>query len=118
MGSFLRLAYYKCTLVSISSDVFIDFGSFFTRRGAVVGKHVNIGAFCIIGLVTIEDRVFIASRVSIPSGRRQHVKRYDDKNPSDESTFDRVTIGEACWIGEGVHCHGRFGSDALSLPGV
>jgi len=100
-GSYLRLAYYKGTLSSISSDVFISFGSFFSKREAVVGSHVTIGSFCILGLVTIEDRVLIASRISIPSGRRQHTQRYDLENPSERLTFDRITIGSECWIGEG-----------------
>lgn len=100
-GSYIRLAFYKGTLESISSDVYIGFGSFFSRRGAIVGNKVNIGSYCILGLVTIGDRVLVASRVSIPSGRRQHALRYDEENPSEELTFDRITIGNECWLGEG-----------------
>lgn len=102
MGSYLRLAFYKGTLVSISSDVYIGFGSYFSRPGAVVGNFVTIGSSCIIGLVTLGDKVLVASRVSMPSGRRQHALRYDDSNPKDDMIFDRVTIGEECWIGEGA----------------
>lgn len=116
-GSFLRHAFYKCTLASISSDAFIGFGSYFSKREAVVGNHVNIGAFCIIGLVTLEDRVLIASRVSIPSGRRQHAHLYDDKNPTSESIFDHVTIGEACWIGEGSIVMADLGSRCIVSAG-
>jgi acetyltransferase-like isoleucine patch superfamily enzyme len=51
--------------------------------------HVNIGA-----------DVRLASRVSIPSGRRQHL---DDSGAlSDGTRFDSVTIGEHCWVGEGA----------------
>lgn len=100
-GSYLRLAFYMGTLESISPDVYIGFGSFFSRRGAMIGRGVNIGSYCILGLVTIGDRTLVASRVSIPSGRRQHVLRYDSENPSDELTFDRIIVGSDCWIGEG-----------------
>lgn len=100
-GSYLRLAYYRGTLLAASADVFIGFGSYFSRRGAVVGKSVNIGSYCILGLVTLGDRVLVASRVSIPSGRRQHALRYDEASPSETLTFDRITIGNECWIGEG-----------------
>jgi len=100
-GSYLRLAYYRGTLASISPDVFIGFGSFFSRREAFVGQGVNIGSYCILGLVSLGDRVLVASRVSIPSGRRQHVLRYAEQNPSDELTFDRITVASECWIGEG-----------------
>lgn len=101
-GSYLRIAYYRGTLESVSSDVFIAFGSYFSRRGAVVGKYVSIGAYCILGDVILEDRVLLASRVSVTSGKRQHALRYDNDNPSDEMTFDRVTIGRDSWVGEGA----------------
>ena len=45
-GSYLRLAYYKGTLASISPDVFIGFGSYFSKRESVVGKYVNIASRC------------------------------------------------------------------------
>lgn len=101
-GSYLRLAYYRGTLDSISPDVFIAFGSYFSRRGAVIGKNVSLGAYCILGDVTLGDNVILASRVSITSGKRQHAQRYDADNPSEEMIFDHLTIGRDCWIGEGA----------------
>lgn len=101
-GSYLRVAYYRCTLKSVSPDVFIAFGSYFSRRGVVIGNNVSIGAYCILGDVTLEDRVLLASRVSITSGKRQHAQRFDSNNPSEETIFDHVTIGRECWIGEGA----------------
>lgn len=101
-GSYLRLAYYRGMLESISQDVIIGFGSYFSRRGAVIGRNVAIGAYCILGDVTLGDRVLLASRVSILSGKRQHVQRFDTENPSEITIFDHVTIGSDCWIGEGA----------------
>ena len=101
-GSYLRVAYYWGTLESISFDVYIAFGSYFSRRGAVIGKNVSIGAYCILGDVTLKDRVLLASHVSITSGKRQHALRFDADNPSEDMTFDHVTIGSECWIGEGA----------------
>lgn len=100
-GSFLRQAYYLGTLQGMSADVFIGFGSYFSQRGAIVGQNVSIGAYCILGQVNLGARTLIASRVSIPSGRRQHAQRYDEQNPSTEMILDRVTVGSDCWIGEG-----------------
>ena len=116
-GSYLRLAYYKGTLTSISPDVFIGFGSYFSKRESVVGKYVNIGSFCILGLVTLGDRVLVASRVSIPSGRRQHAQRYVDPNPTDEMIFDRVNIGADCWIGEGAIVMADLGERCIVSAG-
>lgn len=116
-GSYLRLAFYRCTLESISSDVFIGFGSYFSQKGAVVGKYVTIGSYFIIGLVTIGDRVLIASRVSIPSGKRQHALRYEGEYPSEELIFDRVSIGSQCWIGEGTVIMADLGERCLVSAG-
>jgi len=116
-GSYLRLAYYKGTLTSISPDVFIGFGSYFSKRESVVGKYVNIGSFCILGLVTLGDRVLVASRVSIPSGLRQHARRYDIGNPSDDLTYDRVAIGADCWIGEGAIIMADLGERCIVSAG-
>lgn len=116
-GSYLRLAYYKGTLAGISPDVYIGFGSFFSRREAIIGRNVTIGAFCIIGNVQLGNDVLVASRVSIPSGHRQHSLRYDETNPSDELIFDRVTIGEACWIGEGAIVMADLGERCIVSAG-
>ncbi|GAM10588.1 nodulation protein L [Geobacter sp. OR-1] len=116
-GSFLRLAYYRCTLESVSPDVFIGFGSYFSRRGAVLGRNVSIGAYCILGDVTLEDRVLLASRVSITSGKRQHAQRYDIENPSEDMIFDRVTIGRESWIGEGAIIMADVGERSIVSAG-
>ena len=62
MGSFTRVAYYLGTLENMSADVFIDFGSFFAHPTARVGRNVTIGAYCILGTVTIGDDVLVGSR--------------------------------------------------------
>lgn len=117
IGSYVRLAYYRGTLESVSSDVYIAFGSFFSRRGAVIGKNVSIGAYCILGDVTLEDRVLLASRVSITSGKRQHALRFDIDNPSEDTIFDRVTIGSNCWVGEGAIIMADVGEGCIVSAG-
>lgn len=100
LGSYLRAAYYWALLEYCSWEVHVGFGSYFSQRGAELGANVSMGGYCIIGTVLIGDSVMIASRVSIPSGKRQHVDevgRLDAK-----TTLDRVTIGKNCWIGEGA----------------
>jgi len=116
-GSYLRLAYYRCTLVSVSQDAVIGFGSYFSRRGAAIGKYVSIGAYCVLGDVILEDRVLLASRVSIPSGKRQHAQRFDTDNPSDDRIFDLVTIGSDCWIGEGAIIMADVGARCIVAAG-
>lgn len=116
-GSYLRLAYYRGTLESVSQDVCIGFGSYFSRRGAVIGRYVGIGAYCVLGDVTLGDRVLLASRVSITSGKQQHAQRFDADNPSEEMIFDHVTIGRDCWIGEGAIIMANVGERCIVSAG-
>src|SRR5579871_1336968 len=54
-GSYLRVAYYVLTLRQCSWDVYIGVGSFFAHTQTTVGSHISIGAYCVIGHVTIGD---------------------------------------------------------------
>jgi len=113
MGSFTRVAYYLGTLENMSADVFIDFGSFFAHPTARVGRNVTIGAYCILGTVTIGDDVLVGSRVSIPSGKYQHGSSMIRAEEIEEIQYDRIIIGDRSWIGEGAIIMANVGSDAI-----
>jgi acetyltransferase-like isoleucine patch superfamily enzyme len=99
-GVQLRAAFYFATLDRCHWEVHIGFGSLFVHRGAELGRHVSTGAYCVIGHATIGDGVRLASRVSIPSGKRQHL---DERGALSAAThFDRVQVGPDCWVGEGA----------------
>lgn len=99
IGSYFRVCYYAIILDEFPYDTFIGFGSYFSQRSAIIKKGVNIGAFCILGKVTILKDVMIGSRVSVTSGKRQHI---NSDGKVDNSIFNptRVTIGEKTWVGE------------------
>jgi acetyltransferase-like isoleucine patch superfamily enzyme len=101
-GSYLRLAYYRFTLRRVSPDAFVGFGSFFSKSGAEIGSFVSIGSYCVLGDVALGDGTVVGSRVSVPSGKRQHAKRFAAEGASEEMLFERVSIGKRCWIGEGA----------------
>lgn len=111
-GSFCRAAFYKLTLQDCSIDFAIAFGSFFSRRRAVVGRYVSIGSYCIIGQARIGTRTQIASHVEIP-GARQH-SRDSHGLLSDSSTAPDtyVVIGEDCWIGASAIILANVGSQS------
>ena len=115
IGSYIRLSYYMGTLKKISLNVYIGFGSFFSQRSAVVGHNVNIGAYCIIGNAVIKDRVFIASKVSITSGKRQHGRALDFDLTNVH--YDKVTIGKRVWIGEGAIVMADVGNECMVSAG-
>ncbi len=99
-GDYLRTAYYVLTLRECSLDSRISFGSFFAQSSAIVGKHVYIGAYCVMGTCTIGERTQIASHVQVLGGSRQHERSSNGRiMGSDEHKFLTVVIGADCWIG-------------------
>jgi acetyltransferase-like isoleucine patch superfamily enzyme len=100
LGNYLRGAYYRMTLDVCAWETSIGYGSLFTHRGASVAPNVSTGAYCVIGHARIGAGTMFGSRVSVPSGKRQHFD--DDGRLSTESRFETVSIGPGCWIGEGA----------------
>lgn len=99
-GDYMRVAFYKLTLLDCSLASRIGFGSFFAHREATVGSRVYIGPYCVLGRVSIGPRSQIASGVQVLSGRHQHVRDSSGViSGSHEGEFVAVTIGSDCWIG-------------------
>jgi virginiamycin A acetyltransferase len=109
-GDFLRAAFYKYTLDDCSIDTRIAFGSFFSRRQAIVGANVSIGAFCVIGCARIGPRTQISSHVEIPSGPHQHSR--GSQGDLVGSTDGEVAIGADCWIGASAVILANVGSQS------
>lgn len=117
-GSYLRRTFYSLTLEHCSTNCHIGFGSIFTHRNAVVKENVSIGNFAIIGSAIIGKRCEIASRVSITSGRHQHVKGPEGQwIQSPKHTKSRVYIGSDVWIGEGAIVMANVGRSCLIAAG-
>jgi virginiamycin A acetyltransferase len=99
-GDYLRVAYYKLTLLECSLTSRISFGTFFAHRETAVGPGVYIGSYCVIGKTSIGERTQIASGVQILSGGHQHARDADGRiTGSGEGQFTTVDIGADCWIG-------------------
>lgn len=116
VGIQLRAAYYFGTLDECSWEVHIGFGSLFTHRGAKLQRQVSTGAYCVMGHARLGRGVRLASRVSIPSGRRQH---FDDEGRlSAETRFDEVSIGSGSWVGEGAIVMADVGAGSIVAAGA
>jgi acetyltransferase-like isoleucine patch superfamily enzyme len=100
-GDYLRTAFYHCTLRQAPLDFRISYGSFFAHPDAVVGRSVYIGAYSVLGRVSVGDRAQIASQVMILSGARQHRRDSSGrlKGSEDGGEFTKIVIEEDCWIG-------------------
>ena len=100
IGSYFRVAYYIVTLKHCTVNTFIAFGSFFSHRDVILGDNVGIGSYCVIGCVRVGRDVMFGSRVSVPSGKLQHID--ENRRITREIYLEVVTIGKKTWIGEGA----------------
>lgn len=116
LGQWLRTAYYFGTLDQCSWEVRFGFGTVFAHRGASIGRRVSTGAYCVIGHARIGEDVMIGSRVSIPSGKRQHL---DEAGRLAQVThFEHVHIGAHCWVGEGAILLADIGEGCIVSAGA
>jgi acetyltransferase-like isoleucine patch superfamily enzyme len=116
VGTYLRSAYYFGTLDQCSWQVHVGYGTLFTHRGAHLATRVSTGAYCVIGHARLGAGVRLASRVSIPSGKRQH---FDAAGRlSDVTRFDEVSIGAGCWVGEGAIIMADVGPGSVVSAGA
>jgi acetyltransferase-like isoleucine patch superfamily enzyme len=115
-GSVLRAAYYFGTLERCAWEVHVGFGTVFSQRAAALGRQASTGCYCVIGHADIGAGVVMASRVSVPSGRRQHVD--DEGRFSAAARFERVAIGERTWVGEGAIVMANVGERCVVSAGA
>lgn len=116
VGTYVRSAFYFGTLDQCSWEVHVGYGTLFTHRGASLAARVSTGAWCVIGHARIGTGVRLASRVSIPSGKRQHFNAAG--RLSDTSHFDEVSIGDGCWVGEGAIVMADVGAGSVVSAGA
>ncbi len=124
-GEYLRLAFFRRALPYCGQNACIGFGTLFSHPEAQIGENVYVGPYCILGDVTLEKDVLLASGVSIANGTNQHFfERTDIPIRLQGGEFPRITIGEDSWIGEravvlanvGRHC--VIGAGALVLDSI
>jgi len=118
-GVYLRRNFYRFVLAGCGRDACISFGTIFSHPSARIGNKVYVGAYCVLGDVTLEDDVLLGSQVSVINGAGQHgIDRLDVPIREQAGSFPRITIGRDSWIGEravimadiGRHCVVAAGS--------
>lgn len=118
LGKYTRAAYYHMTLERCPMNVNIGIFSKFNHPESEVGDGVMIGAYCSIGLVTLENYSACAERTSILSSSPQH--NFDDPNRlvlSESNPPSRVTIGYDSHVGAACVILANVGRKCLVGPG-
>jgi len=116
-GSYLRVAYYKLTLEHVGEGCHIAMGSYFAHPQSSIGNRVGLGAYCVLGCVSIDDGTIFGSGAQVLSGLRQHSRDKSGQLTGVGRRFDRVTIGRECWIGAAAIVMANLGDMVTVSPG-
>ncbi|MER3414803.1 MAG: acyltransferase [Gemmataceae bacterium] len=118
-GVYLRRAFYRWVLPRCGRDACISFGTVFSHPTAEIGDRVYIGVYCVLGDVTLEDDVLVASQVSIANGSQQHgIDRLDVPIREQPGTWPRIRIGRDSWIGERAVVLADVGAQCVVAAGA
>ncbi len=113
-GSYLRIAFYRYAMSECHPDSVIGFASLFSQQGTSIKKGVYIGPQCNIGLSTIGKNTLIASGVHIMSGKNQHnFSALDTPIQQQGGHYEKISIGEDCWIGNGALVMANIGKQCI-----
>jgi virginiamycin A acetyltransferase len=113
-GRYLRNAYYWMTLENCPLDCCFLLGSVITHSNAKVGHRVYIGAFSMVGCVSIGDDTLLGDHVQILSGSKQHTFSDPTRTIQEsEQEFAYIEIGANCWIGTNSVVMASLGRDCV-----
>lgn len=118
-GSMLRIAFYSITMKRCKNVGNIYFGTLFSDPDTELYDNVYIGPQCNIGKCIIGKDTLIASGVHILSGKKQH--GFDDIDTpiqQQAGSYEKITIGKDCWIGNGAIIMANIGDKCIVAAGT
>ena len=102
-GSRLRGGFYQLSLRRCAPECSISFGTILSTPDCEIGRHVYVGAYCVISDSIIGDDTLIGSQVHIVSGKHAHGSEDSGVPMRLQPTSRRmIQIGENSWIGNGA----------------
>jgi acetyltransferase-like isoleucine patch superfamily enzyme len=114
IGDLLRNGYLHLTLRRCPMGCCFCFGTMFTHSATEVGKRVYMGAYCMIGMATIEDDTMLGDHVYILSGKHQHGTSDPAVCFQDQpGVLTRIHIGRNCWVGTNTVIMADIGDNCL-----
>lgn len=114
LGVYLRAGFYRFALTYCSPDAVVSFLVLFSQKDTEISEGVYIGPQCNIGRCRIEKNTLLGSGVHVMSGKEQH-NFSDLTRPIKEQggTFQKVRIGQNCWIGNGAMIMANIGANCI-----
>lgn len=114
LGQYLRRAFLARTLARCHPSATIEFGTIFSKAGAIIDENVYVGPRCHLGLVHLERDVLLAAGVHVPSGARTHGTG-DTAVPirDQEGTLTLVRIGAGAWVGSAAVVMADVGANSI-----
>jgi acetyltransferase-like isoleucine patch superfamily enzyme len=114
LGDYLRKAALRSMLARCDRDCLVSFGVLFSHWDTEIEAGVYIGPQSNIGKCRLEKNCMLGSGVHVMSGRRQH-EFADLATPIRDQggRFDKVTVGEDSWIGNGALILANVGKQCI-----
>jgi acetyltransferase-like isoleucine patch superfamily enzyme len=118
IGNYYRLVFYQFAMQTCGKDTVISFATLFSQQGTELSDGVYIGPQCNIGLCKIDANCLVGSGVHIMSGKGQH--NFSDLHTAlkdQGGVFNKVTIGEDSWLGNGALILANVGKKSVVAAG-
>jgi len=117
-GNYLRKCALKYIITHCDLDCVVSFGVLFSQNDTEIHKGTYIGPQCNIGSCSIERNCLLGSGVHIMSGKKQHeFEDIDTPIREQGGIFEKVTIGEDTWIGNGALVMANVGKKCVIAAG-
>lgn len=118
IGSYIRVGFYRYVMTKCNPDCLISFATIFSQIDTEIGSGTYIGPQCNIGMCNIEKNCLIGSGVHILSGKNQHIYKELTKPIREQGgSFNKITVGEDTWIGNGAIVMANIGRQCVIAAG-
>jgi acetyltransferase-like isoleucine patch superfamily enzyme len=117
-GCFLRTGFYRFTLTRCHPNSRISFMTLMSQQDIELNEGIYIGPQCNIGRCSIGKDTLLGSGVHIMSGKKQH--NFDDLDVpirDQGGQFEKIQVGENCWIGNGALVMANVGDNSIVAAG-
>jgi len=117
-GCFLRAGFYRFTLTHCHPNARISFLVLLSQQDTEFHEGCYVGPQCNIGRCSIGKNTLLGSGVNVMSGKKQH--NFSDTNTpikDQGGVFEKVTIGENCWLGNGALVMANIGDNSIVAAG-